>query len=74
MKNKFTNGAVEAGQVESLKRIELTGVVAASLAETALNEINQLKSLMDAENNLLSAYFGLLHQNQLLLQRTLMVF
>ncbi len=56
------------------KRIELSGFVASSLAETALNEINQLKSLMDAESNLLSAYFGLLHQNQLLLQRTLMVF
>ena len=56
------------------KRIELSGFVASSFAETALNEINQLKSLMDAESNLLSAYFGLLHQNQLLLQRTLMVF
>ena len=56
------------------KRIELSGFVASSLAETALNEINQLKSLMDSESNLLSAYFGLLHQNQLLLQRTFMVF
>jgi len=56
------------------KRIELSGFVASSLAETALNEINQLKSLMDSESNLLSSYFGLLHQNQLLLQRTFMVF
>ena len=56
------------------KRIELSGFVASSLAETALNEINQLKSLMDAESNLLSAYFGLLHQNQLLLKKILMFF
>tara|TARA_Y100000590_G_scaffold468339_1_gene650751 strand:+ start:3186 stop:4508 length:1323 start_codon:yes stop_codon:yes gene_type:complete len=56
------------------KRIEVSGFVATTLAETALQEINQLKSLMDSENNLLMAYFGLLHQNQILIQRLLMVF
>ena len=56
------------------KRIELSGFLASSLAESALNEIIQLQSLMESEKNLLSAYFGLLHQNQLLLQRARMVF
>ena len=56
------------------KRIEVSGFVATTLAETALQEINQLKSLMDSENNLLTSYFALLHQNQILIQRILMVF
>ena len=56
------------------KRIETTGFVATTLAETATQEITQLRSLIESENNLLVSYFGLLHQNQELIPRILMVF
>ena len=55
------------------KRIEVSGFAASNLAETALQEISQLQNLMQAENNLIIAYFGLLHQNQRLIPRILMV-
>jgi len=55
------------------KRIEVSGFAASSLAETALQEISQLRNLMQAENNLITSYFGLLHQNQKLIPRILMV-
>ena len=55
------------------KRIEVSDFVASTLAETALQEMNQLNSLLEVENNLITSYFGLLHQNQKLIPRILMV-
>jgi len=55
------------------RRIEASGFAATTLAETGLQEINQLRSLMESENSLIVSYFGLLHQNQRLINRILMV-
>ncbi len=55
------------------KRIEVSDFVASTLAETALQEMNQLNSLLEVENNLITSYFGLLHQNQKLIPRIIMV-
>ncbi len=74
-RNEIYQGFIDTQKQREIiaKRIEVSGFVATSLAETALQEVNQLSSLIDSENNLLVAYFGLLHQNQKLITRILMV-
>ena len=45
-------------------RLELSGFAANAFAEVVLNEITQLKTLLDNETQILDGYFALLHQNQ----------
>ncbi len=45
-------------------RLELSGFAANALAEVILNEITQLKTLLDNEKVQLAGYLALLHQNQ----------
>ena len=45
-------------------RIELSGFAANAFAEVVINEITQLKTLLDNENEIFGGYLALLHQNQ----------
>ena len=55
MKNKFTNGAIEAGQVDSLTRIELTGCC-------SLQEKDEIFKDVACEDTCFSQVFGFEHR------------
>ena len=75
-RNQILQAFIDTKKQRSIisKRIETSGFAVTTLAETATQEITQLRSLIESENNLLISYFGLLHQNQELIPRILMVF